>query len=108
MNGLIPRLGAIYLLCGAAVLFALGGCARTPHPVPEPRVVTVEKMVAVASPCVPATLEPTPEYPDTDAALKAASGPAQRYKLIGAGRPLRVGRLNELEGVVAGCPRAAK
>jgi len=96
------------LAVAAVAVLALSGCTATPHPEAEPRIVTVDKMVPVASPCVPATLGSAPDYPDTDEALKTASGPAQRYKLIGAGRPLRIARLNELEGVVAGCPKAAK
>lgn len=91
------------LLCAAALM--LTGCATTQ---PTERIVTVEVPVPVKSPCVPATLGAAPAYPDTDEALRAAAGPAERYQLLAAGRPLRVARNNELETVVAGCPRAEK
>lgn len=84
---------------------SLTACA-TAKPVPEPRIVTVEVAVPVASPCVPAGLAGPPEYPDTDDALRAAPGPAERYLLVVAGRALMRARLNELEPVVAGCPKA--
>jgi len=97
----VTRLGA----CAAAL--TLGACATT-GAAPEPRVVTVEVAVPVASPCVPAGLGATPEYPDTDEALRQAPDAATRYQLLAAGRPLRAARLGELEPVVAGCPRAAQ
>ena len=81
-------------------LALLAGCTTTQ---PEIRTVTVN--VPVPQPCVPATLQPAPDYPDTDTALRTARDPAERYLLLGAGRPLRVARLNELETVVAGCPK---
>lgn len=89
----------------AAVLLA--GCATAPATPPE-RVVTVEVAVPVPSPCVPANLGPAPEYPDTDEALRAAPDAATRYLLLGAGRLLRIARANEVEPVVAACPRAAQ
>ncbi len=92
------------LILAACALLA--GCASTPDS--EPRVVTVEVAVPVASPCVPASLGPAPEYPDTDEALRAAPDAASRYQLLGAGRLLRGARLNELEPVVARCPKAAE
>lgn len=68
----------------------------------------IERVVPVASPCVPPTLGPAPDYPDTDQALREAPDAAARYQILGAGRPLRVQRLEELETVVAGCPKAQK
>ena len=53
--------------------------------------------------CVPKTLPSPPRYPDTDAALRAAGGAADRYQLLAAGRILRQQRLDELERVVSGC-----
>ena len=85
----------------ALIPLLLAGCATTRSPPPETRIVTV----AVSSPCVPSTLGPAPAYPDTDAALLAAPDAAERYRLLGQGRELRIGRLGQLETVVAGCPR---
>lgn len=53
--------------------------------------------------CVPRSLGPPPRYPDTDAALRAAPGAADRYQLLAAGRILRQDRLADLERVIAGC-----
>jgi len=53
--------------------------------------------------CLPKSLGPAPRYPDTDAALRAAPGAADRYQLMAAGRILRQERLDELERAVAGC-----
>jgi hypothetical protein len=92
-------------ICLIAAL-AMAGCASTPDPdVPE-RIVTVEVAVPVAQPCVPATLGPAPDYPDTDEALRSAPDAATRYLLIAAGRLLRIARLGEVEPVVAACPKA--
>jgi hypothetical protein len=52
---------------------------------------------------VPKSLGPPPRYPDSDVALRAAPGAADRYQLMAAGRILRDRRLDELERVVAGC-----
>lgn len=70
---------------------------------PEPIVRTVTVKVPVAIECVPATLDPTPSYPDTDEALRSAYDAAERYALVAAGRLLRDARLAELEGVVLAC-----
>lgn len=94
-----------FILAGALLL---AGCGTTVQERPQPIVTTVEVAVPVSSPCVPAKLGPKPDYPDTDAALRAAFDAAERYQLLAAGRPLREARLNELEPVVAGCPKAAK
>jgi hypothetical protein len=53
--------------------------------------------------CVPKSLAPAPKYPDSDAALRAAGGAADRYQLIAAGRLVRIDRLSVLEKIVAGC-----
>lgn len=84
----------------------LAGCA-TPRP-PEPVVRTVTVNIPVPAPCVPATLTPAPEYPDTDSALRQAADAAERYLLVAAGRLLRIARLTELETVVAACPKVGK
>jgi hypothetical protein len=69
--------------------------APSPSPPPPP--------AAAQKSCVPRTLPATPRYPDTDAALRAAPGAADRYQLLAAGRILRQERLEDLERVVAGC-----
>ena len=92
-------------ICLIAAL-ALVGCASTPDPDVHERIVTVEVAVPVSQPCVPVTLGPAPDYPDTDEALRAAPDAATRYLLIAAGRLLRIARLGEVEPVVAACPKA--
>lgn len=91
------------IFIGASLL--LGGCATTQ---PEPVVITTKVYVPVTGACVPATMPAAPDYPDTRDALKAAKSADERYWLLSAGWPLRVARLNELEIVVAGCPKATK
>jgi hypothetical protein len=106
-------------VAGAALGLALSGC-RTPPvreimpppPAAAMQVITSAPVVLAPEPapapepaaaCVPRTLAPPPKYPDSDAALKAAPGAADRYQLMAAGRMLRQKRLEELERVVAGC-----
>jgi hypothetical protein len=84
----------------AAVALALAGCASDPK---EPVVRTVEVKVPVAVACVPEGFPKAPEYPDSDKALKAAPGGAERYQLIQAGRILRVQRAAETEPMIEGC-----
>lgn len=78
---------------------ALGACASTP----EPKIVTREVKMPVVTPCVPKGLGAEPSYPDTDAALKAAGGAADRYGLLAAGRALRQQRLAEVEPIIRAC-----
>lgn len=58
--------------------------------------------------CVPDDLGPPPAYPDTEQALRAAGGAADRYQLLAAGRILRDERLAKLEEVVKKCRAAAR
>lgn len=95
-------------LAAVIPILLLAGCATKPCPVPPPVIVPVKVAVPVVGTCVPANLPDAPAYPDTDEALKAAPDAASRYQLLGAGRPLRVQRLKELEIVVGGCPKATK
>ena len=81
-------------------LLALTACASTP---PEPIVRTVEISAPVAVSCVPDSLGGPPDYPDTDEALRAAPGPAERYQLLIAGREARKARAGETEPVIALC-----
>ena len=111
---MMRRSGALILvLAGCA---ALGGCQtltrraapvavapspavspQPPKPAPAPQPPPTPKS------CVPRTLQAPPRYPDTDQALRAAAGAADRYQLMAAGRILRQQRLQDLEKVVAGC-----
>lgn len=100
----------------AALVLALGGC-RTPPireispplPAAPVQVITAAPVVLAPepaptpTPCIPRTLPQPPKYPDSDAALKAAPGAADRYQLMAAGRILRQKRLEELERAVAAC-----
>lgn len=81
-----------------AAFFGLAGCATT-----EPVIRTVEVLVPYPVSCVPETLDPKPEYPDTDAALAAEPDYAVMIGMVFAGRSLRDSRLADLEGVVEGC-----
>ena len=107
----------------ACAALALGGCQSwlrraKPAPPPPPAVAPPEPPLIIFQPrqppppppaapvvrnCVPKTLSPPPRYPDTDQALRAAGGAADRYQMMAAGRLLREQRLDELEKVVAGC-----
>jgi len=87
------------------MLMAAACAGRTPPPKAEPVVVTQIVKVPIAAPCVPKTLGAAPQYIDTKEKLKAAADAAERLQLLYGGRAQREARLNELEPVVAGCPR---
>lgn len=78
---------------------ALAGC-QTPA---EPQIVTKEAKVPVAKACVPKGFRDPPETPDTDAAIKAASGPGELLQLLAAGRLLNRQWIAEARPVLAGC-----
>jgi len=83
-------------------MLALAGCATT---APAPRIVTKTVQVAVPVSCKPA-LGPEPIYPDTDAALRAASDVYERVKLLVAGRLERIAHEALLNAAVAACEGA--
>jgi hypothetical protein len=87
-------------------LTLLAACGGHPKSAPEPLVVVREVNIPVVGTCVPSSLGDAPDYADTDAALKSAPDGAVRYQLLFAGRGQRTARLNELEPVVKGCPKA--
>lgn len=89
------------MLLATGVLGLLSGCGATQTPRPEIRTVTVN--VPVSQPCVPSDLLGEPTYPDTDDALRAAPDAAERYRLVAAGRLLRISRNETLETVAKGC-----
>ena len=86
----------------AVMLFALALAACATKPV-EPVIRTVEVKVPVPVACAPSNLGPAPAYPDTDQALRAVPGAAERYLLLAAGRLLRQARLDVLEKVAEAC-----
>lgn len=86
-------------------LLALGACTTT---IPEPEVRIQEVVVERPIACVPTNLAAPPSYPDTDEALRSASGPDARYALLWAGRLLRLARAGETEPVIEKCREAAK
>lgn len=90
---------AIMVCVVSFVAMVTMGCASTP----EPRIITREVKVPVAVPCVGPSVPGPPAYPDTDDALRDASGPAARYALLGAGREKRQARLSLLESVIEIC-----
>lgn len=80
---------------------ALAACGATASP--EPIVRTVEVKVPVAVSCVPPTLGDEPVYVDTDAGLRAAAGPEDRFQLMAAGRIQRNAWLARVRPVLKGC-----
>lgn len=90
-------------LCATFALLAmvLAGCA-TKAP-PEPIIKVVEVKVPIAIDCVPKGTPEPGAYVDTDAALKAAAGPEDRFQLIAAGRIQRNQRLAIVEPILRGC-----
>lgn len=80
----------------------VAGCKHT-QPT-EPVIITKEVKVPVPVPC-PALKElgAEPEYPDTDAALRAAPDLFTRVQLLLQGRLLRIKRLAEHEVVKRSC-----
>ena len=106
---------ALILVAGVAVAGCQSLRSRKPPPVAAPTVavpapvpVPPRMVRGPAKPpppraCVPKSLPGPPGYPDTDAALRAAAGAADRYQLLAAGRILRKDRLEDLERAVAGC-----
>ena len=110
-----------HTLALACAVVALAGCQsmRREKPAPPmppsapPPAVVVPKPPPPPPPaqpaprsCVPRSVGGAPRYPDTDAALRAAPGAADRYQLMAAGRIVRQQRLEELERVLAGCREA--
>lgn len=96
------------LVAGFLLSLAACGDKDIKSPSSEPVVVVKEKAVGVDAPCVPDTLKPAPEYVDTAQALRSLGDKVdERLQLLYAGRAQREARLNELEPVVAACPRGS-
>lgn len=85
----------------ALMSLALSACAAKETVVPALHTQVVEKPVLKS--CLPDSLEPAPDYPDTKESLLGAPSAAERYRLLFAGRMLRSQRLAELETIVKGC-----
>ncbi len=82
-----------------ASLLLLTACATDNAPKP---ITTVTVRVPVNVPCRP-DIGAAPDYPDTDAAIKAAPDLFARVRLIVAGRLLRIQREAELNAAIKGC-----
>ncbi len=82
----------------AAMLLA--ACASTTPSEPTVQVRTVDVPIAVR--CRP-DLGPEPNYPDTDAALKAAPDLFSRVRLLLAGRLMRIARDGEKSAALQAC-----
>lgn len=103
------------ILALAAVGAALAACATTKPPPPQAALPPPPSVAAPPPPppaairpaarvnCVPRNFPRAPRYPDTDKALRAAGGAADRYQLLAAGRLVRARRLAELERALEGC-----
>ncbi len=79
-------------------LLLLTACATTP----EPQIVTREVLIKVREPCVPATVEAAPTYPDANLPSEPTMA-AERYRLIAAANERRKARLAVVEPVLAAC-----
>ena len=118
----MSRAGLTCAVVVTAAALGLSGCQtlwrkKPPPPAPPPPVVVEPPpapiLVMPTKPppppppppksCVPRNLPQPPRYPDTDAALRAAPGAADRYQLMAAGRILRQQRLEDLERVIQNC-----
>lgn len=86
----------------AALMCGTYGCA---HVTPVPRVEYRDVKVAVPTPCKP-NLGPTPDYPDTDAKLKAATDDYDYVSRLVAGRLMRIARGLAQEAALAACAAA--
>ena len=82
-----------------ALVLLLAACGTTEVLVP------VEVLVPLPVPCE-AQVSPSPQYPDTDEALRAEPDLFERVKRLLAGRELRTAREAELERAVAVCQGA--
>ncbi|MBU1376417.1 MAG: hypothetical protein KKE02_14275 [Alphaproteobacteria bacterium] len=111
---------AAAVLTAASAALVLAGCQTlrpvkptpvAPQPAPAPVIVVPKPPPPPPPPpppaapksCVPKGLSAAPRYPDSDAALRAAPGAADRYQLLAAGRILRQERLDDLERVITAC-----
>lgn len=92
----------LFLVPALGLLAACGGKVES---APPPVLVPVEVAVPIAGGCVPDATTPPPEYIDSDSVLRGAVDAAERYQLVLAGRAQRNARLNEIEPIVASCPR---
>ena len=117
----MSRAGLTCAVVVTAAALALSGCQtlkkrkppapEPPAPVvvaapPPPPILVMPSKAAPPPPpksCVPRNLPQPPRYPDTDSALRAAPGAADRYQLMAAGRILRQQRLEDLERVIQNC-----
>lgn len=88
-------------LAALLALFSPAACATQAPPEPVVRVVQIK--VPVAASCVPASTPEPGAYVDTDAALRLAAGPEDRFQLLAAGRIQRNQRLAIVEPVLRGC-----
>lgn len=85
------------------ILLALIGLTSCATASPEPRIVVREVRIPVPVSCVPDTYPAAPPQPDTDEALRAAPGAAERYLLLAAGRGVRIERQRQSDIVIEGC-----
>lgn len=99
-----PAIVALLIGAMSLAIVACGGPERAP---PESIVQTVEVRVPVDDPACPrealARLGPSPDYPDSDAALRAAADLFERVRLLMAGRALRMPREAALSEALAVC-----
>lgn len=93
MKKVLSSLGA------ALAATSLVACAHAP----EPKVRTVTVSVPVTRPCVAKDVDLAPQFPDTDAALRASAGAGDMMQLLAAGRLLRIQTLSEWAARLKAC-----
>jgi hypothetical protein len=92
---LLPKNWTVFPKGWTVLPLILTGCA-TPGE-------TITVSVPTPVPCVSKDFPPPPAYPDTRTALTTAPDQAEFLRLLAAGWPLRVARLDALENALTIC-----
>jgi hypothetical protein len=92
---LLPKNWTVFPKGWTVLPLILTGCATTGE--------TITVSVPTPVPCVSKDFPPPPTYPDTRTALTTAPDQAEFLRLLAAGWPLRVARLEALEGALTIC-----
>lgn len=69
----------------------------------EPKIRTVEIKVPVVQACLTKDLNLDPQFPDSDAALRASAGAGDMLQLLAAGRLLRIQTMAEWKAALLAC-----
>lgn len=95
---------SIARIAGLAAMLLATGCGHMQVEPPAVPVQTITVKEQVPVPCKALVdLGPEPDYPDTDAAIKAAPNVAERARLYATGRAMRVERLAKYAAAKISC-----